>query len=416
MKALLLFHLHVGARVAIRSFIPIFAALIFIIMFQSGPAATATSLALNVFALSPSVSILIPIMALAILLPLWAAPRLSAGLNGWMRHLGLSRHANKRGLLAGLALTQIPLWISLVILGTIAGFHGLNVGSAIPRLCLLLISALYCALPVYRHSLVSSLALAAAACAFSKEPFIVAGGIPLLVAADLSSGNIREPKPRESWKPAESFFEFKIAWRALGRRLPLQYIPSILVIGSMALFANNNELNGSLLAATVRFAGCMAIAYFLSSAAAKLAKRRPPWPWARSLPVSSYRRVATDAVFLGCHTLPLLVPLAFVDGSATWLVLLTIPLISIRMAGHMRKFRERRAGVAENLIQSIGIFLEHFGIAALLAILPWTVIFWMIASVPAFVSARRADIRQKVSLWLELHFIAAGDSLNWSDQ
>jgi hypothetical protein len=416
MKALLLFHLRVGARVAMRSFIPVFVAIIFLIMFQNDPSAVATRLALTVFAPHPSRGGLLLIAALAILFPLWAAPRLSLGLNGWMRHLSFSRQANKRGLLLGLALAQIPLWISLVYLGVIAGFNGCNAWLAAPRLCLLLASAIYCALPVYRRPITVVFALAAAACVFSGRSVLIAACIFLLVAADLSSGNIREIAPRKLWRSAESLFEFKVAWRALGRRLPLQYIPALLIIGITALFARNNELSGSILAAAVRFGGCMAISYFLSAAGSKLAKRRPAWPWARSFPVSSYRRIGTDVFFLGSHALPLLVPLAFINISAAGFILLTLPLVSIRTTEHMRRSRAQRTESAGNLLASIGIFLENFGIAALLALLPWTVVLWIAAAFPAFISARKADIRQKVSLWLELHFIAAGDPLNWSNQ
>ena len=171
-----------------------------------------------------------------------------------------------------------------------------------------------------------------------------AAGILLLIASDLLSGPIQEKTRRRPWRSAESFFEFKVAWRAIGSKLLRQYLISLLILGVTALFAHNSELGGSLLSATGRFGGCIAIAVFLSSTAAKLAKNRPGWPWARSFPISSCRRVATDALFLGIHSVPLLIPVAFIDTSAMWIVLLTIPLLSLRAAGHMRRLREREPG------------------------------------------------------------------------
>ena len=316
----------------------------------------------------------------------------------------------------GLAMVQIPLLISLVTLGVIASLNECNIGPATPRVCLLLASAIYFALPVQRRPLIILLALSAAACAFSKQSIMVVAGFPLLVVADLVSGTIRDDRKQKTWRSAGSLFELKVAWRALGRRLLLQYIQPLLIIGITALFAHNSQLGGSLLAATARFGGCMATAVFLSSLAAKLAGRRPAWPWARSFPVSSYQRVTSDALFLGCHALPLLVPVAFIDLTAMLIVLSTLPLVSVRAVEHLRKYRDRSNDTADNVIRGLGIFVENFGIAALLALLPWTAIFWIAATVPAFFSARKADIRQKVSRWLERHYLAAGDTLNWSNR
>jgi hypothetical protein len=68
------------------------------------------------------------------------------------------------------------------------------------------------------------------------------------------------------------------------------------------------SLVGSAVASgAARLGGGLAVAFLLSSLAARLATRRPVWPWARSLPVASHRRVAEDAAFLAA---PCLVPLA----------------------------------------------------------------------------------------------------------
>jgi hypothetical protein len=262
--ALLLFHLRVGVRIAVRSFIPLFAAVLWLIMLQMNPAGLVTMLALSTFAPQPSVRHLLPIAVLAFLLPLWAAPRLSLGLNGWIRHLGFSRRANQRGLLLSLAMAQVPLWISLVALGFVAHHNGSHVWRATPRLCLLLAAAVYSALPATRRFPVVLLAFSAAACVFSGSSFALAGGILLLIAADLASGDIRElPRPK-SRHAVGSLFEFRVSWRALGLRLPLCFVVSLLIIGATALFARNNELSGSLLAGAARFGACMAVRAFSS--------------------------------------------------------------------------------------------------------------------------------------------------------
>jgi len=408
MKALLLFHLRVGVRVAVRSFVPLFAAVLWLIMIQMDPEALVSMLAQGTFAPHPSVRHLLPVAIVAFLLPLWAAPRLSLGLGGWIRHLGFSRRANKRGLLLSLAMAQAPLWVALLVLGMVARHNGINVWQATPHLCLLLAAAVYAALPVRRRFPVVLFAFSAAACVFSGGRFASAGGVLLLAAADFASGDIREPPRTKSLRVAESLFDFTVAWRALDFKLPSSYVASLLIVGATALFVRNNELSGTILGGSVRFGACMAIAVFLWSVAAKLAERRPVWPWARSFPISSRRRVAMDSLFLGLHAVPLLVPAALIDFSATCFVLLTLPLFAVRAAAYVRIIPGRRTGAA--------FLLECFGAASFLALLPWTVLFWLAATVPAFLTARNADTRQKVSRWLELHHLAAGDPLSWSDR
>ena len=202
--------------------------------------------------------------------------------------------------------------------------------------------------------------------------------------------------------------DFRITWRALGRELAVGYVLPVPVIGATALFASNNELRGAILTGTARFGMLMAIAIFLSSVATKMAQRRPAWPWARSLPISSYRRVANDALFLGFHALPLLVPAVLIDVSAIWTLLAILPFLSIRVAEYVRRIPERRTGGK--------YILESFVIAGIIALMPWTALLLIPAAIPEFISARNADIGQKVSRWSELHHTAAGDSLSWSNR
>jgi hypothetical protein len=54
-------------------------------------------------------------------------------------------------------------------------------------------------------------------------------------------------------------------------------------------------------------------------------------------------------------------------------------------------------------------------VAGSFALLQWTAICWLAAAPLAFYAARRAELHQKVTLWLELHYATVGDSLSWSD-
>jgi hypothetical protein len=106
MKALLIFHLKAGVRVAVRSFAILFSSLLGVIMLDINPAGVVTGLAASVFAHRPSISALAPWIALAFLIPFLAAPRLFHGLNGWIRHLAFDSVGNRRGMAVALGIVQ----------------------------------------------------------------------------------------------------------------------------------------------------------------------------------------------------------------------------------------------------------------------------------------------------------------------
>jgi hypothetical protein len=66
MKALLLFHLRVGIRVAVRSFTPLFAGLLVVITLQMYPAAMVTAMARRLFAVHPGFEDILPVILLAV--------------------------------------------------------------------------------------------------------------------------------------------------------------------------------------------------------------------------------------------------------------------------------------------------------------------------------------------------------------
>ena len=106
MKALLIFHLKAGVRVAVRSFALLFSALLGWVMLDMNPAGVIINLAGTVYGRHPTVSGLAPVVALAFLFPLLAAPKLSHGLDGWIRHLAFDSVGNRRGMAAALALIR----------------------------------------------------------------------------------------------------------------------------------------------------------------------------------------------------------------------------------------------------------------------------------------------------------------------
>jgi len=409
MKALLLFHLMVGVRVAVRSFAPLFCAILIAIMINMYPAALVIHVALGLFVPRPVLTDLLPVIVISFLLPAWAAPRLTLGLNGWMRHLALSSKGNRRGLATSLVVVQMPLAVSMMILAFVAHAHGRPVAGSLIRYLVLFISAAVASLPVTRRWITTPLALAAAACSLFGSWWLVVGGGLLLLLADAASGPIQQPVRRKPWRAVGSSFAFRLSWRALRWRTPTAYALPLLTLGATALFAANNELTGPLLAGTVRFGGAMASAFCMAILASSLSALRPVWPWARSLPMSSRHRIANDAFFLGMHALPLLIPIAVLEPSSALFVLMLLPLFAVRAAGFIRSQAKGRAG-------TLSYLLETFFASSMTALLPWAGPVAFLSTVPALAAARQSETRQKVTRWVELHHRAVGDSLSWSDR
>ncbi len=407
MRALTLFFLKSGGRIAVQSYAPLFSALVAWIMLNMYPAEMVRRIAGALFAPRPEIASILPLAALAFLLPAWAALRLSVGLNGWIRHLPVSDTELRRGLVLSLAIVQAPLAGSLFLLGVVASGAGLEVVLPLLRHLLVLAAGAAAALPVRRRPAVFALALAAAGTASAGSVWTLPLAPLLLVAADAVAGPLRvpcRPSPRPS---SGTLFELRIAWRAVRLRVLRAYAAGLAAIGAAALFVSNNPLPPPLLSAAVRFGTAFAAALFLSVLAHELAVRRPVWPWARSLPYSSGQRIAADTLILGIASLPVALPALLLDGAGAAAALLTIPFVAVRAAGYVRTIPERRTGSAV-------ILAEGFAVSAVLALFPWSAAAWMAAAVPAFRWARAREARQKVTRWLELHHTAAGDPMSWS--
>ncbi len=409
MKALLLFHIRVGVRIAIRSAAPLFCAILAMIMLQMYPAAMVKAAALGIFASDPAIADLLPVTIIALILPAWAAPRLVIGLSGWMRHLAIGSIANRRGLALSLIITQIPLAVTLVLLAVVAQKFGRPVSAGLVRYFILLTAGALASLPVQRWFITAPLALAAAGCALFGNCLTMLAGVGMLLAADCWAGAIRKAEGGTVRSTVGSLFSLRIAWRALGWRIAAGYAGPAFIFGATALFASNNELPQHLLTASACFGGGMAISSCIAGLAGQLAVRRPVWPWARSLPWSSTHRVLSDALFLAAHSAPVLLVVVLFDLRATLPLLTLMPLISTRAVSALNHSRERRTGIGV-------LLMEAFLASAFIAILPWAGVLLLAVAAPAFWAARRSEIKHKVTRWREMHYLTTGDPLSWSAQ
>jgi hypothetical protein len=409
MTALLIFHFKAGIRIAVRSFVPIFSALLAWIMLNIDPAALVTSLARTAFARHPSIAAQLPVALLAFLLPAWAAPKLINGLNGWMRHLPFDGAGNRRGMELALVVVQLPLAVSLAGLGFVAHTQGMDIALPSLRWLLVLISASMASLPVARTFITVPLSLGSALLVLAGDWLYMLPAVALMVAAEVLSGPLHEVRRSSRWRAAARWLNFRIAWRALGWWVSAAYIAALLPLAATVLFIRNNSLPPALAGGAARLGGSFAVVMLLAGLAGKLAVHRPAWPLSRSFPWSSSQRVAADAMFLSLHAL---VPVAFVamrNPGAAACTLGLLPFLALRAAAYVRMVPQLRGGMGRFLV-------EGSAAAALLSLLPWTALVGMAAAPAAFAAARKMECSIKVTCWSDFHHSARGDTLSWSEE
>lgn len=408
MAALLIFHLKAGVRIAVRSFAPVFSAILALIMLNVDPAGTVIGIASAIFAQRPSLAAVLPTVALAFLFPAWAAPRLSHGLHGWIRHLAFTSRHNRRGMALALIAVQMPLGVALLCLTFVAHARGLSIGGPALRWLLVLVSGSVAALPVRRRFLTAAMSAVAALLALLGIWGQLLCAVLVLLSAEAVSGPLRHLRHHSSWRDTNSLFGFRIAWRALGWRTSAATMIALLPLGAAALFITNNNLPPSVEAGAARLGGCMAVVILLAGLADKVALRRPPWPLARSFPWSAAQRVTSDALFLSLHALPL-VCILFVRHPASGVCVLGLmPLLALRAATYIRRISQLRVG-------AVHFLAEGSSLAALLSLLPWASFLCLAVTPLAFITARNSERLLKVTCWTDRHHEAIGDPLSWSE-
>jgi hypothetical protein len=402
MRALLRFHFLSGVRVAIRACALLLAAIVACVtLYASDPMAIVIGFAQSAYATQPVFAEVVPLVALALLLPAWTVPRLSSGVNGWLRHLPLSSVQRRRGLALGLVTAQLPVVLILLLLGLMAHRQGLS--TAVPgiRWALVLVAGAALSLPVRHHYLVAAMAVGALVVALTGSGWHMVLSLMLVLATDVVAGPIRTTRRRVAHASAVPL-HWRIAWRALGWHLLRAYAAGLLALAAGWLGIVNNHLAGRSADGVARFAGSVASVVCLASLAKALGVRRPMWALARSFPWSAARRVAEDALFLALHTLPLVLLVGIRSGGAALHVLTLLPFLSLLAAGLMRRIPERRG----NALVFLG---EGLLAASLLSMLPWTAAGWLLGAIPALRLSAESDRRQKVTRWSDLQHDDAGD-------
>jgi hypothetical protein len=268
-----------------------------------------------------------------------------------------------------------------------------------------------CVLPVERKIISRPLAGLAAIGFSSNDWIFFAGGILLLIAADGISGSLVQKRKLKKFRKSSKgmLMVATINWRALSLRPLVLYLLAIPFLGAAQLFIANNDPDPLLAEKMIRFGGALSLVLFCSIFASMLASRRPPWPWIRSMPWSARTRIVWDSCFIGLHALPLTILVGVLDLKSMIPLALILPAMAVYSAYSIRQAGESTMGASRNvlLLGSIG--------SLFLCLLPWSSVFFL-AMTPLFLHrGSMAEKQQKVSQWLELHHLAAGDSLSWSE-
>lgn len=402
------FHLRVGIRVALRvlvATVAVFFALFYLLRPELFIGTTALLISHGI--LGGLVSALSCLIFAGIV-----SRRICLGLTGWIRHLAATGSLQRR--LAALAVltAQLPILLIWVVLAFAAGhMYGVRILPFLAGLPFSAAAASLAVLSVRRKHLTMPLAAAAAVLAGSSNWFLLVAGVLVMTAADLSAGPIVPARTRTVLSsPGGAAFHLAIAWRAIRFRVMIPYIPSLFFIGLSFFFLANNTVKPGLAASVVRLNGALGMIIFSGIFANILASRRPPWPWARSFPNDAKTRVLNDALLIFLHAFVLLIPISLTELTAVWPLAGALPLLAVRSARAVHLAGDVRSG-------PIGLLAGESALPALLIVLfPPSSLLLLLAAPLALREAAKAEKAQKVSRWLELHHLAAGDPLSWSRQ
>jgi hypothetical protein len=420
-RALIRFHWGAGARVSLRANAIVGAAVVFV--FGSAPEALATLRAalLGLVAPGHQWSARLELAAVCAGLVSVASPRVTLGVNGWMRSLAATAAMNRRAAIVALSASQAFAMIVAVgsAIMTVAVYHAPLSIARLLTIPIIIVAVAMTLLPVEHVAarVIAALALALAipgswtlgalSIALLAVSDRIAGGI---VASRRSSRVIARRRAVRIFRARSSLLQWvTISWSALPTAsvIGAAILPSIFVAFGYFVVRHNPHLALATAFRAVRISGGLAVAAFSAALSQVMLRVRPVWAWARSLPWSSTNRVSADAVAIALPLciIPLaLVPLAPMHALA---VAAMIPLCAAAGSAALRGGAARQTGAAG----------ETFAVALVAGILT---ALWAPAAIPLLLLAplfvrlgARRERRSRVTRWLELQHDAVGDPA-WS--
>ena len=409
--AIFKFHIRVGVRLALSLLAPVLAGL-FAFSYLFRPEFLVL-LARQAFGQSAALAQGAVVATALFLSARMAATRISLGLGGWLRHLPASGRAERRSATAAVLVALTPILVVLAALDVVGALGASKpIGLDLAGLGVAALAAAMTFVPSEPRLARAVCGLPAAVLAGSGRPALVIAAAFLILLLDAWSGGVDSPsgrlRPRKSVPAA--FFWTALNLRALGWTVCLgpaaAAVPAVLT----RFFLRNNDLPAAVVPVAVRLGSAMSLVAALSVSAGILARRRPPWPWSRSLGRSSRRSVLSDAAFLAAVaaiSVPLFIPLH------PWAALSGLAFLvpgSLRAVGSIRSGRESPLGVGSAFAAEGAVAAVFFGVWA------WAPIALLALSPLALALAASDERGLKVTRWSAHPHAARGDPMSWSER
>ena len=338
------------------------------------------------------------------------SPRICLGLSGWIRHLPMKSGSNRRLAVISIFMAQVPVLLSLSLPSLLlSNSLGINPAVYFFGLPVLGLSSALFVLPIRNGVFIKPFVLFGCILSASGSWQMLISGAFIFLICDIISGPLVAGKKRQRFSKITkgAWLGFFIALRAVKWRASFPYILALIVLGLTQVFVLNNDPSPILTSKIHLFGGASSIVVFCAFFAHVLSVRRPPWPWARSFPWSSRWRILMDASFLGLLTSPLVLMVFIVEKKTILPMLLSLPLLCLLSSWSMRRTVELRTGAYGTIL--------IFGLigAILLCLFPLISIVYFVFSPLLLKMAVKQERFLKVSIWMERHHLAAGDSLSW---
>lgn len=408
-RALSSFHLRTSVRVALEVGALQVVGFVVLVGLQPAPGLFLERLAAGLEGSGGFVVAKAAFAAWATSLSFLASRRASLATRGWHRTLQVDGRLQRRALIVGLACAQAPVLVIWLLLWVAASLtEGPGTSHSLAAVPVVALAAAWLAQPP-EWGLQRWFGLLGLFLTVSLGWWGILATLLGLAFLDRSSVRPRRRMPSRTKGRAPGGWPWlgsRLAWRALGRGWPGLYLPVGACLGAVWLFLTNNELSPSGEALGVRLGCGLGLATTVVLLSERILQRRPLWPWARSLPRGSRRRLLLDAAFLFGHSLPAVV-------AALWLAPLQVPALvalalwcSLRCAGAMRGSEPSLTGLGAATIA------EVFILAALVAMSGWFALPLALGLPFVLHRATRAEQSQRVSLWIERRHAATGDPLS----
>lgn len=334
--ALLRFHLATAVPASLRALAPVAAAVTVAIMLQPIPSAAVTSLVVILVGVVDHPAVSLAVAAAAVALARAVGRRLERRRDDWLGHLPAAtvEHRLAAAVACGLAPLVAAGAVTLLALPVAASGFDIRPVRLAALLAVSLPAGVYGALTGFPLRSAAA-ALAAWATLEGGVPGLALGpAVAVLLGASAGHAGLRRDPLRALPLPPV----LAVTLRATGAR-PLGGAGlGAAVAACGAIFgAANGELPAWAVDRAAMLAGLLGIVAAATTVGESIARRRPPWPWARALPWSARQRVLQDAGLLAAVAAPaLLVVLAWRPGAALPVVL-TAPALVLAAAAAVRR-------------------------------------------------------------------------------